>query len=148
MNIEVDVPNGISGNYRIETFEVKEKELSQMISLMKYGRRVPAGTYKRLMRNGTVIMSNTPDEIRDFREFVYKAEGSILINGLGLGVMLKALLNKSKITDITVIEKSQDVINLVAPTFLNDKRVTIINEDAFEYKPPKDKKYDYIWHKC
>ena len=146
MKIDINVPDGISGNWKVETFEVQEKELSQMISMFKTGRGVPAGTYKRLMRNGTCVMSNTPDEISDFMRFVWKAKGSVLVNGLGLGVLLKALLNKPEITDITVIEKSEDVIKLVAPTYTNDERVTIINADAFEYKPPKDKKYNAVWH--
>ena len=147
MNIKIDVPDGEKGEYKVETFEVKDNELSQSISMMKYGRCVPGGTYKRLMRKGTCVMSNTPDEIRDFMHFVNMAQqGSILINGLGLGVMLKALLDKPEIEEITVIEISQDVIDLVAPTYLKDKRVTIIKEDCFKYKPPKGKKYDYVWH--
>lgn len=146
MRIDIDVPDGISGNWKVETFEVKDRDFSQMISMFKTGRGVPSGTYKRLMRNGICIMSNTPDEISDFMQFVWIAKGCILINGLGLGVLLKALLNKPEVTEITVIEKSEDVIKLVAPTYLTDSRVIIINADAFEYKPPKDKKYDAVWH--
>ena len=109
MNIEIEVPDGIAGDWKVETFEVQDRELSQMISMMKTGRGVPAGKYKALKRSGTTVMSNTPDEIRDFMRFVYKAKGSVLVNGLGLGVLLKALLNKPEVTDVTVIEKSADV---------------------------------------
>jgi hypothetical protein len=146
MKIDVDVPDGTSGNWKVETFEVKENELSQSISMWKYGRGVPGGIYKRLMRNGTCVMSNTPDEINDARYFINHAKGSILINGLGLGVVVKALLLNPEVTDITVIEISQDVIDLVAPTYLSDSRLTIIHADAFDYKPPKNKMYDAVWH--
>ena len=146
MSIEIDVPDGKSGDWEVSTFVVKEQEFSQRISMMKYNRGVPAGTYKRLTRNGQVIMSNTPDEISDFRCFVRKAEGSILVNGLGLGVLLKALLNKPEVTEVTVIEKSPDVIKLVSETYLKDSRVAIINADAFDYKPPKGKVYNAVWH--
>lgn len=139
------IPDGISGIWKVSTFEVKDKELSQMISLIKTGRGCPAGIYKRLTRNGAVIMSNTPDEIRDFIHFVLHAQGNVLINGLGLGCVIKALLDKDKITKITVIEQSEDVIKLVAPHF-TDNRVEIINADAFTYEPPKGIKYDYVWH--
>jgi spermidine synthase len=145
MHIEIDIPDGKSGVWSIETFTVEKNELSQVFSMFKTGRGVPEGTYKRLCRYGHVIMSNTPDEIRDFIRFVHKANGSILVNGLGLGVLLKALLEKETITDITVIEKEQDVINLVAP-YIKDDRVTIICANAFDYIPPKDKKYNYVWH--
>jgi 16S rRNA A1518/A1519 N6-dimethyltransferase RsmA/KsgA/DIM1 with predicted DNA glycosylase/AP lyase activity len=146
MKIDINVPDGISGEWEVKTFEVKERELSQIISMVKYGRGVPSGTYKKLMRGEICVMSNTPDEIRDFMSFVIHAKGSVLINGLGLGVLLQALLNKPEVCDITVIEKSEDVIKLVSPTYLTDSRVTIINADAFEYKPPKNKRYDAVWH--
>lgn len=69
-----------------------------------------------------------------------------LINGLGLGVVLSAILKKDTVTEVTVIEKSEDVINLVAPAFLLDKRVEIIHQDAFKYMPPKGETYDFVWH--
>jgi len=146
MKIEIDVPDGVSGDWSVETFEVQKNDFTQLIEMFNTGRSVPAGTYKRLLHGQTCVMSNTRDEIRDFIPFYYKANGSILINGLGLGVLLKALLSKDTVTEITVIEKSQDVINLVAPTYITDDRVTIIHADAFEYTPPKGKKYDFVWH--
>lgn len=139
------IPDGKSGNWEISTFSVEKDNLSQAISMMKYGRGVPAGTYKRLRRDNEVIMSNTPDEIRDFMPFVNQAKGVILINGLGMGCLVKALLDKEDVKEIIVIENSKDVIELVSPYF-NDERLHIINDDAFEYKSPKGKKYDYIWH--
>lgn len=146
MRIDINVPDGISGNWAVESFTVEDGDTSQFISALKYGRSVPGGKYKRLVRNGTTVMSNTPDEIRDFLPFTFKAHGSIIINGLGLGVLLKKLLSKDDVTEITVIEKSYDVINLVAETYLKDKRVSIICADAFEFKPPKGKQYNYAWH--
>lgn len=145
MKIEINVPDGISGDWSVSTFVVEDDDLSQRISMWKSGRGVPGGTYKRLMRNGTVVMSNTPDEIRDFMNFLHNAKGSILINGLGLGVTLKALLNKPEVTDITVIENSEDVIKLVASSY-TDPRLTIIHGDAFAWEPPKGKVYDAVWH--
>lgn len=145
INVDIDVPDNTSGEWRVETFTVKDDDFSQKISKLKTGRWVPGGTYKRLMRNGTVVMSNTPDELNDFMHFLRKASGSVLINGLGLGTTVKMLLEKDDVTDITVVEISPDVIKLVAPSYL-DKRVTIINADALEYKPEKGKRYDYVWH--
>ncbi len=53
----------------------------------------------------------------------------MLINGLGLGMVLHAILQKDDVTHVTVIEKEQDVINLVAASFATDLRVEI-NADA------------------
>lgn len=145
MKVDITVPDGKSGDWEINSFTVKEKDLSQMISFMKTGRGVPAGNYKQLMRNGVVVMSNTPDEIRDGWPFVYNAKGSVLVNGLGMGVILKMLLDKPDVTDITVIENSEDVIKLVADHY-KDPRLTIIHDSAFTYKPPKGKRYNAVWH--
>ncbi len=112
MQIDIDVPDGKSGEWEVSSFVVGERELSQVLSMFKYGRGVPAGTYKRLTRKGTLVMSNAPDEISDFWRFVCRAKGSVLVNGLGLGVLLKALLNKQEITEVTVIEKSSEMKKL------------------------------------
>lgn len=146
MRIDVRVPDGQSGIWKVETFEVPKDDLSQKISFFKTGRGVPPGTYKRLTRNGTVVMSNTPDEISDFLRFASRAKGSVLINGLGLGVLLEYLLTKEDVTDITVVELSSDVINLSGPTYMEDPRVTIINDNCFKYQPPKGKRYNAVWH--
>jgi spermidine synthase len=58
---------------------------------------------------------------------------------------LQGLLNKPEVTHITVIEKDVDVLELVGK-HITDPRVTLIHADAYEYNPPKDVHYDFIWH--
>lgn len=135
----------------MSTFEITEKDvaISNMRAMFKPGcRTISPGRYKRLTCNGTVIMSNTPSEIRDHLSFIWEAKkgGHILINGLGLGVALIAILESDKVESITVIEKSKDVIDLVGPSFSTDKRVNIIHADAFDWKPPKGASYNAVWH--
>jgi hypothetical protein len=152
MDIKINVPDGVSGDWEVSTFNVTEQdcEIFNMRALYHPGgRTIKAGTYKKLTRRGTIVMSNTPAEIRDHLGFIYRARrsnGNILINGLGLGVCLSAILESTTIKTVTVIEKSSDVIALVSPSFANYKRVTIICADAFEWKPPKDIRYDAVWH--
>jgi hypothetical protein len=151
MEIQVDVPDNQSGAWSVQTFTISEEAARFENMRMSFtpgmaSRSLEPGTYKRLCRNGHVVMSNTRSEINDHRHFIRLAKGSILINGLGLGVCLKAILEKPEVESVTVIEKSEDVINLVAPTFIDDKRVTIIHADALEWKPPKSVRYDCVWH--
>ena len=149
MNIEIDVPDGISGNWAVKSFLVTKENsnFERMRSIFQHVRGyLPPGNYKKLTNNGTMVMSNTPDEIRDFLYSLSCINGKVLINGLGLGVTVKYLLNNPEITSVIVIEKSKDVINLVAPTYSLDKRFKIINEDCFKYKPPKGERYDFVWH--
>lgn len=147
MKLNIDVPDGASGIWKVESFTVSEtqSQATRLRAMLKGRGYVPPGDYKRLLRGNTYVMSNTPDEIMDFR-FLRRSLGSVLINGLGLGCTIKILLDKHDVTDITVIEISEDVIKLVAPTYLKDKRVTIIQGNAFDWKPPIGKKYDFVWH--
>jgi len=148
MKIDIDIPDGVSGLWSIQTQKItKEMALYENIRCATKGsdRRVGPGIIKVLKHKYTVVMSNTNSEIIDFIPFSKKAKGDILINGLGLGMCLKILLKKKSIKSITVIEKSKDVIKLVSQSYKDD-RVTIINADAFEWKPPQGKVWNYIWH--
>ena len=141
------IPDGQSGNWKVETFVVPEHSIENMRLLFQPGGRVVRpGKYTKLTHNGTVVMSNTPSELRDHSYFVYKAKGKVLINGLGLGCCLSEVLEKKEVESVTVIEISQNVINLVAPFFLPNPRFEIVHADAFTWKPPKGIRYGAIWH--
>jgi len=148
MKINLTVPVGKSRDWSIEEFVVSKKDAQffNLRAMMKPGYRIiEPSKYKRLMYRDSVIMSNTPAEIRECEDFMEIAKGDILINGLGLGIVLIALLKKKTVKSITVIEKSKDVIKLVASAY-KDERLTIINADAFKWRPPINVKYDYVWH--
>ena len=143
---KVTLPEKSQGAWSIEHFTVTGKEFQNYLR----GRYVPPGTYTRLKRGGVLVMSDTPDEMRDHLPIVNHATGSVLINGLGLGLVLKNILENSNmihITDVTVIEIDQDLIDLVGPYYgLVDHRVQIICADALTFKPPKGKRYNAVWH--
>jgi len=142
--IEIQVPDGVCGDYRVETFTVSKND-SRFTSYRPNGY-VPAGTYKRLMRGCQLVMSNTPIEVDSNRVFISWAKGKVLINGLGLGMVLTEIFKKEEVTEVTVVEISEEVINLVGTSFKDDPRVNIIHADALEYKPPKGKRFDCVWH--
>ena len=140
---KASIPEGVSGVWRVERF--KTDGIGAMMYAMK-GRGMPAGEeFTRLMRGRTLVMSDTPAEMRDHVGAVVKAKGSCLINGLGIGMVLRAILRKDCVTDVTVVEASQDVLDLVSPHY-QDSRVTFVKSCAFDYKPPKGKRYDMVWH--
>lgn len=151
MKIDVTIPDGVSGEWSVQSFDVSEElaKLENLRSIISFSNRsIEPGTYKRLMYNGIVVMSNTPCEIRDHLSFIYKAQKckNILINGLGLGVALKAILESEIVEKVDIVEISDDVINLVKPTFSSDSRVNIIHSDAFTYKLNKGIRYGAVWH--
>lgn len=146
----VDVPEGQSGIWKVERFTIENDVQFRLWNLraMRDGRGVVPGEYTRLTRNGEVIMSDTTAEKNDHRWPVLKAEGTILINGLGLGMVLNACLLKPEVTKAVVVEKSPDVIALVAAHYRKKfpGRVEIVEADAFEYEPPKRAKFMLCWH--
>ena len=151
MNYKSTVPEGVSENWEVKKFIVTEEdEKRQMMRLFSNkGRFVPAGNYTQLIKDGIIIMSDTPDELHDLNFAVYKAKGKCLINGLGLGIITELILQKKEVEFVTVIEISKDVIKLVGNHLLRNGygcKLNIIHSDAFEYKPPKNSKFGMVWH--
>lgn len=148
--MEVVIPDGKSSEWRVESFTISELESKMSMIRAMASRRpdeyAPAGEYKRLMRGSVVVMSNTPMEIRTNADFIRRATGRVLINGLGLGMVLTAILKKPDVTAVTVVEASEDVIQLVAPSFAGDPRVTIKHSCAFQYTPEAAERFDAVWH--
>lgn len=144
--IEINVPEGVSGDHRIEHFTVTPKESE--LTRIRFWRDeyVPAGDYVRLMRGRTVVMSNTPMEIRTNQPILSAAAGDVLLNGLGIGMVLTAILKKPDVRTVRVIEKYADVIALVGPSFASDARVEIIHADCFDYTPLSGVKFGAVWH--
>lgn len=146
---KVEVPEGVRGPWKVEKFTVTEEQakLDAMRGMFHGGRCVPAGTYTGLFRNGDVIMSDTPDEIRDHLSFIYAAKGKVLIAGLGLGVVARAVLEKSEVDHVLIVDNSEEVRDLVFHT-LKDKygdRVDFLLADIMEYKPEKGEYWDCAW---
>jgi len=139
---KVDIPEGSKGDWTITKVKVDREDFRAMLS----GRGVPVGeTFTVLKNRGYLVMSDTPAEQGDHSWAVYKAIGSCLINGLGIGMVLKNILLKPEVTDVTVVEISQDLIDSVGPHYA-DPRVKIICADALTYKPEKNKRFGMVWH--
>lgn len=146
-----DIPTGSKGVWRIERFVVDEMAaaLERIRMFSSLGRGCPVGEYTRLMNGRGIVMSDTPDELRDCVEPIYEARGDCLLNGLGLGVILHNMAVKQEVKTVTVVELSQDVIDLVGPYYLAQPyghKIKIICADALTWKPPKGKRWSVVWH--
>ena len=139
------------GNAQISAFELENAEYS--IANLRYKRdgngfmTYKNGKFIRLIVDGTLVMSDTEMERRTNEEFIEKANGSVFIAGLGIGLVLENLKEKVKsgiVTDITVIEISQDVIDLVSPYF-KDMPITYICGDVLQHHVKDGVKYDTIY---
>lgn len=150
---KVCVPEGQSGDWKVSRVTVSKKDeeidrLRAMCNPHRPFRFCPAGDYTKLSCNRMIVMSDTPDEIRDHMSMIEAAKDNILITGLGLGMVLQACLNKDEVAHATVIEQPTDVISLVGKHYqqMFGDRLTIINADAMTWTPPKDIRYGAVWH--
>ena len=146
------IPPGEIGDCRVEKFTVSEEDASffNLREAICYGggRYVDPGIYTRLWIGGVLVMTDTPAETGDHSLFTRIAKGNVLISGLGLGIVARAVLLKDNVEYVVINEINPDVIKLVAPYVEEEfgSRVLINEADAFSWKPPKGLKFDAVWH--
>lgn len=148
---KIEIPDGEAGVAKIVNFEITEKEVefARLRSLRRtnaYDYPPKAGKHVRLVVCGEIMMSDTEMEKASNREFVRKAKGDVLIAGLGIGLIIKPIVDKPEVTSIIVVEKYPDVIKLVSPHVQHPK-LSIANADIFELKTKQqfDTIYFDIW---
>lgn len=113
-------------------------------------RDTPPGTYTGLLKNGAVWMSDVPDEKRDHYGVYFEAQrrgGRVLVHGLGLGMVVKAMLDLPNVGHVDVVEIDSDVIDLCGPAFdVYGARVTIHHGDCLSYRWPTGTRWTVVWH--
>lgn len=154
--MQVTVPEGEFDGLTVERFEVTGLEGWNLRQAIRYGRGCEPGTYTRLIdvkdpSDAVLWMSDTTAERNDHKEAVAhiqldKAE-TVLINGLGLGMVLAAALTYDHVKLVDVIEADERVIKLIGPHYTTDPRVNIIHADAYEQmgKWKRGTRWDAAW---
>lgn len=118
------------GEAELTIFEINESNYRAIIK-----DKIPIGTYIRLRVSNKLMMSNTPMEMATNLSFLLNAHGKVLIGGLGIGLIILPLLENENVEHITVIEKSQDVIDLVNSQLnLPKDKVTVICDDVYNFQ--------------
>lgn len=147
------LPAGRSGNWSLTKLRLPERAASLVDSRPDAFRFRP-GEYTELRHGGVTFMTDLYDEWWTQRRAIERARqvgGNVLITGLGLGMVVEAILATPPlvpVSGVTVIEQSADVIHLVAPHLINQfgNRVTIIHADAFTWRPTAMVQFDTVWH--
>lgn len=102
-------------------------------------RGITPGEYVKLVEKGKGLwMSDTPAEQRDHRpplREIAERGGNVLIMGLGIGMVVAAALKCPNVEKVVVVEREQEVIDLVKPQ-IDDPRLVVIHGDALEMRPP------------
>ena len=148
------IPAATKGDWAVDHFAMtkKEVEFAKLRGMMHPGGYsevydLEAGNYTHLLLKSTdCVMSDTPMELRTQALPVRFASGEGLVAGLGLGIFILQIQDKTEVTGITVIEKEQDVIDLVAPHLPLSPKVTIIKGDIFDKEAvSRALRFDFIY---
>ena len=146
------IPAGRSGRWRVIKCTLRKKTLAN-----RYGKLVALepGVYTKLCYQtdvmapgvpyGDVVMEDTPFELRTHLDFMLRAHGKVFVAGLGLGCVVRGLLANPAVKQVTVLELSQDVLDLVQPHMPAD-RLEIIQADAIEWAKRTWRRFDCAWH--
>ena len=159
MRVTDTIVEGSNEEWRICGFDVNDRrdQTVQLSSMFHYGRSVPPGRYTRLLRlypegRSKLVMSDTPDELRDVSYLFYQVQRReaerIIVNGLGMGCVVKGLLELDHVKSIDVVEISQPLVDLMskAAPWMSDPRVHVHVADAFEMKWLVGTRWDVAWH--
>lgn len=149
------------GSVRVARFTVEEHSLANLRLALQGGRHTQPGTYTALTVDGRLWMSDTDAERMDHYEPVRVARnvagtgypsravtpsGRGLVNGLGLGCVVAAMLDVLEHVD--VVENDPRVADLIGGWFREQygDRITIHVADAYTIQWPTGVRWDVAWH--
>ncbi len=150
--IRSEVPTGRSGEWVIERVTVPDRAYEPATDRRPDCFKFRPGTYTCLRRGPEQFMTDLYDEWWTQRDALREAArgGEILITGLGLGLIAEAVLRRwsARVSRITILELSADVIRLVAPYLAAryGERIEILAADAFSWVPPAGRRFTVGWH--
>ena len=103
----------------------------------------PLGFFKErfefpaVLENGNEWMTLTPVDLDTCEDAIERSRGKVVTFGLGLGYFAYMASLKQDVESVTVVEKSEKVIELfekyVLPQFSYPQKIRIVTCDAFEY---------------
>ena len=148
------ISEGTSGEWSIRRVVLPERKLEIPDSRPQCFSYRP-GEYTELRGGGITFMTDLYDEWWTQRSAIARARevgGRVLITGLGLGLVVKEILadpgSRAQIDSIVVLERSADVIRLVASQLIAELGpcVAIVEADAFSWVAESGATFDTVWH--
>lgn len=143
----VSLRRRMTWNEKVDAIEDQIGKLSEMAESTGKSAEELVAQFIPEDRDWTPVMSDTPVELEGHRTAIEKAEGNVLITGLGLGCLVAGLLVKPGVKRIDVVDLDPDVIALTSGYYLDDPRVHLhVGSAADPATVPPDLFWDYAWH--
>lgn len=94
-------------------------------------------SFPAVLEDGNEWMTLTPVDLDTCTEAIAAAHGRVVTFGLGLGYYAYMVSEKDAVREITIVEKSEEVIALfrkhILPQFSHRNKIRIVCDDAFHY---------------
>jgi hypothetical protein len=109
------------------------------------GKAEPVDEYTFLCQKNpnSIVMADTYHEYREHGHLWENASGDVLIGGLGLGLVNNFLIKCERVNSVTIIENSQEVIDIVWPYCEKNDKFSLIKANIEEYNPGMC--WNYAW---
>ena len=133
MRCKVNIPEGVSGEYRIE-----KQILNRWCEVSE-----PNDEYTILYSPTHNIMQDTTKEYREHQPLWDNAAGDVLIAGLGIGMVHQFLIDNEDVKSVTIVEKNQEVIDLVWDHCPKNEKFRLVHADIYDWEP--DSTWDVGW---
>ena len=139
------IPAGTSGEFCIKKLVIPCGSTGWYFS-DRAGANLPTTRLEHI--SGDLWMTDAPAEQDQLALAVTLAHGHVLMLGLGLGLFVMDVQRRNKLVkSITIVEKSEDVVNLVYKHIMNSKTRVIVGEgrDNLLFAARNSIKYDFIY---
>ena len=143
--VKVNIPEGVSGDFEIAHYTNETTDNNWPMYLQMKDESFD--TYTVLLKKGCPmpIMQDSLAEHNEHQWLWDNATGDVLIGGLGIGLVHQTLMGNSNVKSVTIIENSQDVIDLVWDNCVKDDTFTLIKADIETWNPPEGSSWDVAW---
>jgi hypothetical protein len=105
--------------------------------------------YLVIKQQAVTWMSVTPFEINTMAPVIDNMRGNVITLGLGLGYFASMVALKPEVSEVLVIEKNQQVIEIflkhIYPNLENKEKIKIHHEDAFDYLRNNTRSFDHLF---
>lgn len=132
------ISQGSFGSYKI----VKKEEKNNIIEGYLYKREGNKEFVIELLKDNNLVMKLNHKEIESTFQIIKFAKGRVGIVGLGLGYVAQEIAKNQDVKEIIVYEISKEIIELYKNNFGENKKIKIIEGDAFK---AESQNFDYFY---
>ena len=143
--IAVNIPEGTSGDFEIAHYTNETTDKQWQMYLVSKNESYPNYCVLTTTTCPMPIMQDSEGEYREHQWLWDNATGDVLVGGLGIGMIHQKLIDNPDVTSVTIIEISQEVIDLVWEHCAKDDTFTLILDDFETWVPPEGTTFDTIW---